>query len=110
VGLAFTDLGLPNSSLGLALSQEVADKKIQSNLEAEWAYQTESVGVKLGGTFNVERENPPAFNGAIVFQRPNNLYWTVSGEAEDADKTIGASLAYITEKSEALLSVYVEDE
>jgi len=59
----------------------------------------------LGGKFNLEKVNPPSFEGRAVFQKPNNFFWTVAGSTEASQKIIAANLTYLTNRSEANFSV-----
>jgi len=96
--------------LNLSLAQGVEDKKIQTDFEGEWKYQTGNVGVKLGGTFNIERENKPSFSGTVALQKPQNFFWSVGGEYGEVEDSMGlsradAKVSYITDSSEALFNV-----
>jgi len=115
MGLNFNHLGVENSELEVSLTQSIADKKISTDFEGNWSYQNGPIGVYLGGTANLEGSNKPSFNGALVLEKPNNIFWTVGTEYGEVDNAMGiskynAKLTYVTPNSEALFGVNYKKE
>jgi len=121
LGISVSDLGLENSALDVNVTQflDLVKKTSSTDLTGNWKYQTESYGMKLGGSFDVEQQKDMTLSAGLVLQRPAGMYWSLNGKLFSylGEKNVPATgfnakglVGYVTNSSEANFSVKYKQE
>jgi len=106
-----SDVGIDNSNLKITLTQAIVEKQVETTVEQKWSVVKDNFALQLGGSGNIESTGSVSAFGTIAFQKPENIYWSLSGNTEiGKDKKVSLSeidgkLARVTENSEALFNV-----